>query len=129
MAKLVKSIYTGSDVTALGEITATDTLEGAYAGQITTDNDLSFDLSAGNNFKCTPTSTGTLTFTNLLAGQAGNVYLDNTAAVVISAASSVYISATDLSAINGAGVHWLSYYTDGTNVLCSVASTLTSAGA
>ena len=98
-------------------------------GTITTDNDLSFDMAASNFFKCTPSSTGTLTFTNITAGQSGNIWLDNSAAVVISAASTTYISAADLTKINSAGVYFLSYYSDGTNVMVSASSALTSAGA
>ena len=141
MAKLVKSIYTGADVTALGEVTTSDTIDGNYVfnddvtvsgvakGVVTTDNDLSFDMAVTNNFKCTPTGTGTLTFTNITAGQSGNIWLDNSAAVVISAASTTYISAADLTKINSAGVYFLSYYSDGTNVMVSASSALTSAGA
>jgi len=129
MAKLVKSIYTASDVTALGELTTSDSIEHSVAGTITTDNDLSFDMSVTNNFKCTPSSTGTLTFTNIKAGQSGNIWLDNSAEVVISAASTTYISAADLTKINSAGVYFLSYYSDGTNVMVSASSAVTSAGA
>ena len=105
------------------------TYTAAQRGTVTTDNDLSFDMSATNFFKCTPTGTGTLTFTNITAGQSGNIWLDNSAAVVISAASTTYISAADLTKINSAGVYFLSYYSDGTNVMVSASSALTSAGA
>jgi hypothetical protein len=37
-----------------------------------------------NNFKCTPTGTGTLTFTNHTAGQSGNILLDNSGGHAIS---------------------------------------------
>ena len=105
------------------------TYTAAQRGTVTTDNDLSFDMSATNFFKCTPTGNGTLTFTNITAGQSGNIWLDNSAAVVISAASTTYISAADLTKINSAGVYFLSYYSDGTNVMVSASSALTSAGA
>ena len=102
---------------------------GAATGTLTTDNDLSFDMNASNNFKCTPTSTGALTFTNITSGQSGNIWLDNSAGVVISAASTTYIASADLTTINTAGVYFLSYYSDGTNVLVSATPALTSAGA
>ena len=105
------------------------TYTAAQRGTVTTDNDLSFDMSATNFFKCTPTGNGTLTFTNITAGQSGNIWLDNSAAVVISAAATTYISAADLTKINSAGVYFLSYYSDGTNVMVSASSALTSAGA
>lgn len=104
-------------------------VDGRATGAITTDNDLSFDMSATNNFKCTPTGTGTLTFTNITAGQSGNIWLDNSGGYAISAASTTYISSADLSAISAAGVYFLSYYSDGTNALVSVSRALTSAGA
>jgi len=102
---------------------------GAATGTLTTDNDLSFDMSASNNFKCTPSGTGTLTFTNITSGQSGNIWLDNSGGHAISAASTTYIAAADLTTINTAGVYFLSYYSDGTNVLVSATPALTSAGA
>jgi len=102
---------------------------GKATGTLTTDNDLSFDMDVSNNFKCTPTSTGALTFTNITSGQSGNIWLDNSAGVVISAASTTYIASADLTTINTAGVYFLSYYSDGTNVLVSATPALTSAGA
>jgi hypothetical protein len=129
MAKLVKSIYTGSDVTALGEITDSDSIEHPVRGDVTTDNDLSFDMDATNFFKCTPTGDGTLTFTNITAGQSGNIWLDNSGGHVISAASSTYIASADLTTISTAGVYFLSYYSDGTNVMVSATPAVTSAGA
>ena len=129
MAKLVKSIYTGSDVTALGEITDSDSIEHPVRGTVTTDNDLSFDMDVTNYFKCTPTGTGTLTFTNITAGQSGNIWLDNSGGYAISAAASTYIASADLTTISTAGVYFLSYYSDGTNVMVSATPAVTSAGA
>jgi len=129
MAKLVKSIYTGSDVTALGEITDSDSIEHSVRGTVTTDNDLSFDMNATNFFKCTPTGNGTLTFTNITAGQSGNIWFDNSGGHTISAASTTYIASADLTTISTAGVYFLSYYSDGTNVMVSATPAVTSAGA
>ena len=98
-------------------------------GTVTTDNDLSFDMNATNFFKCTPTTTAALTFTNITAGQSGNIWLDNSAGVVISAAASTYIASADLTTISTAGVYFLSYYSDGTNVMVSATPAVTSAGA
>ena len=123
----------GVDVQAYDADTAkTDvdqTFTGAQRGTVTTDNDLSFDMDVTNNFKATPTGTGTLTFTNITAGQSGNIYLDNSGGHVISAAATTYISAADLTTISTAGVYWVSYFSDGTNVLCSVTPALTASGA
>ena len=107
-----------------------DTLTAPFRGTVTTDNDLSFDMSASNNFACTPSGTGTLTFTNITAGQSGNIYLNNSGGHAISAAATVLISAADLSKLSTAGAYFVSYYSaDGTNVAVSVSSAVTSAGA
>lgn len=130
MAKLVKSIYTGADVTALGELTDSDSIEHSVRGTVTTDNDLSFNMDVTNNFKCTPTGTGTLTFTNITAGQSGNIVIDNSGGYAISAASTTLISAADLTKLSTAGVYFVSYYSaDGSNAVVSVSPAVTSAGA
>ena len=82
---------------------------------ITTDNDLSFDQSASNNFKCTPSGSGTLTFTNHTAGQSGNILLINTGGHAISLAATTKGDANLATTISTAGTYWLSYYDDGTN--------------
>jgi len=106
-----------------------DTITAPMRGTVTADNDLSFDMNVTNNFKCTPTGDGTLTFTNITAGQSGNIWLDNSGGHVISAAASTYISSADLNTISAAGVYFMSYYSDGTNVMVSATPAVTSAGA
>jgi hypothetical protein len=109
----------GSDVQAFdadNAVTdAAQTFTVSQRGTITTDNDLSFDLSVTNNFKCTPTGTGTLTFTNHTAGQSGNILLDNSGAHAISLAATTKGDANLATTISTAGTYWLSYYDDGTN--------------
>ena len=124
MARIVKSIYTASDVTSLGELTTSDTLDGRYAGTLVTDNDGSFALTAGNQFKCTPTGNFTLTFTSLLAGQSGFVLLVNTGGYTVSAAATTKVGATTLATISAAGTYLLSYFTDGTNVYVTASGAL-----
>ena len=123
----------GTDVQAYDADTlkadVADTLTAPFRGTVTTDNDLSFDMSVTNHFKCTPTANGTLTFTNITAGQSGNIWLDNSGAYTISAAASTYIASADLTTISTAGVYFLSYYSDGTNVMVSATPAVTSAGA
>ncbi len=112
-------VEVGVDVQAYDADTAkTDvaqTFTASQRGTITTDNDLSFDLSATNNFSCTPTGSGTLTFTNHTAGQSGFILLDNSGGYAISAAATTKINSADLSAISAAGVYLLSYFDNGTN--------------
>jgi multidrug efflux pump subunit AcrA (membrane-fusion protein) len=126
--------YETADADILKADTA-DTITAPMAGQIT-DNvaSLSFDMSASNNFETTPSATGALTFTGFTKGQSGNIYLDNSAGVTITAASTTYINATDLTTISSAGKYFLSYYcVDATGsaeiVLVSITQVLTGAGA
>jgi hypothetical protein len=99
---------------------ATVDVSGNARGAVVTDNDLSFDLSASNNFNCTPTGGGTLTFTNHLAGQSGFVWLDNSGGHAIAAHANTKINAADLTAISTAGVYTLAYFDNGTNAYVSV---------
>lgn len=79
MPRLVKSIYTGADVTALGEFTPTDTVDGGVASTITTLTDgatITPDFSASNNFTVTLGGNRTLANpTNLVAGQSGSIFI------------------------------------------------------
>lgn len=132
-ATILKSADIGSTVQGYDADTTKNDVANLFTasqrGTVTTDNDLSFDLNTTNFFKCTPTATGTLTFTNIPVGQSGTIILDNTGGYVISCASITYISANDLTTINTAGIYKIGYISDGTNVYCSVSQALTSAGA
>jgi hypothetical protein len=100
------------------------TWSGAQRGTVTTDNDGSFDMNVTNNFKCTPTGTFTLTFTNITAGQSGWVLLVNTSGYSISAAATTKVGASTLATISTAGTYLLSYFTDGTNVYVTASGAL-----
>ena len=107
-----------------------DTITAPMRGTVTTDNDLSFDMNASNNFSCTPSGTGTLTFTNITAGQSGNIFLDNSGGHAISAAATTFINSGDLTTISTAGKYFVSYFSpDGTNVYISATPATTSQGA
>ena len=99
-----------------------DTLTAPFRGTVTTDNDLSFDQNTTNNFSCTPTGTGTLTFTNHTSGQSGYVLLDNSGGHAITAAATTKITATDLTTISTAGVYLVSYFDNGTNAYVTVSA-------
>ena len=79
MVKLVKSIYTGSDVTSLGELSATDSIDQGIAGAITALTDaatITPDLNASNNFSVTLAGNRTLANpTNITAGQSGSIFI------------------------------------------------------
>lgn len=125
-ARTALGLAIGSDVEAFDadilKADTADTLTAPFRGTITTDNDLSFDLDVTNNFSCTPTGAGTLTFTNhgSAAGQSGFVWLDNSGGHAIAAAATTKINAADLTAISTAGVYTLSYFDNGTNAYVSV---------
>jgi hypothetical protein len=78
-SRIVKSIYTGSDVTSLGETTASDTIDGVLAPTITTLTDgatITPAFSDSCNFTVTLGGNRTLANpTGLVAGQSGSVFI------------------------------------------------------
>jgi hypothetical protein len=105
-------ISVGSPVT----VDTAQTITGAKRGAITTDNDLSFDMSVGNNFHCTTSGSGTLTFTNITAGQSGFILLTNASNHSISAAATTKVNSGTLTTISTTGTYLLSYFSDATDV-------------
>ena len=79
MARLVKSIVSGSNVVGLGETTSTDQLEGRYAVEIATLTDaatITPDFGANQNFTVTLADNRTLANpTNPVVGQTGSIFL------------------------------------------------------
>jgi len=79
MARLVKSIVSGSNVIGLGETTSTDQLEGRYAVEIATLTDaatITPDFGANQNFTVTLAGNRTLANpTNPVVGQTGSIFL------------------------------------------------------
>jgi hypothetical protein len=115
----------GSDATAtipattttLAGLAVVQTFSVSQRGTVTTDNDGSFDMNATNNFLCTPTGGFALTFTNITAGQSGNIILVNGSNYAITADAATKVASTTLATISATGTYWLSYYSpDGTNV-------------
>ena len=108
----VASIATGTSIFTLNNDVG---VSGRSVGHVTTDNDGSFDLAVGNDFKCTTAGGLTLTFTNAAAGQSGNIMFINGGNHTIAAHADVAISAASLTAISATGTYHLAYY-------CSAAS-------
>ena len=79
MARIVKSIYTNTDVTSLGELTLTDTIDGALAPTITTLTDaatITPNFQTSCNF--TVTLGGNRTIANpsaMTVGQSGSIFI------------------------------------------------------
>jgi hypothetical protein len=107
------------------KLDVTQTYTTPQRGTVTADTNLSYNLNTTNNFTGTPTALGTLTFTNIAAGQNGTVLLTNSADYVISAAATTKISVADLATISVTGVYVLSYFSNGTNVYVVVSGDLT----
>jgi len=86
-------------------------------------------LAVGNDFKSTASGGLTLTFTNPVAGQSGNIMFVNGGNHAIAAHASVAISAASLTAISATGTYHLAYYcsaASGTNtILVSASAALT----
>lgn len=116
----IAGLVIGTDVQAYDADTAkTDvaqTFTVSQRGTVTTDNDGSFDLNVTNNFKCTPTGSFTLTFTNITAGQSGFILLVNGSNYTVSAHANTKVGTTTLATISATGTYLLSYFSDGTNV-------------
>jgi hypothetical protein len=109
----ISAATAGTDYAA---IATASTWSASQRGTVTTDNDGSFDMSVTNNFKCTPTATFALTFTNITAGQSGYVLLVNTGGYAVTAAATTKVNTSFLTTTSTAGTYLLSYFTDGTNV-------------
>jgi len=124
----LQSVDIGTVVQAYNAATAftnaLQTFTTSQRGTVTTDNDGSFDMNVTNNFKCTPTGTFALTFTNITAGQSGYVLLVNTGGYAITAAATTKVGASLLSTISAAGTYLLNYMTDRTNVYVTASGAL-----
>ena len=122
--QLVGYVTGAVSLTGYAQLSADQEWTGSQRGAITTDNDLSFDLNAANNFTCTPTAGGTLTFTNITAGQSGFIKLVNGSNYAIAAHANTKVTTTFLTTVSATGTYIISYYSDGTNVFCATAGAM-----
>ena len=104
------------DLGSLADTTVDNSWTGSQRGTTVTDNDGSFDMDGGNNFKCTPTGAITLTFTNITDGQSGFILLVNSGGQTVSSHTNTKVDANLLATVSTAGTYLLSYFSDGTNV-------------
>lgn len=118
--------YTPANSTLVATLAGAETLTGPKRGTQTTDNDLSFDLNATNNFKCTLAAGGTLTFTNIAsaAGQSGHIVLVNGSNYTVAKAATVKCGSSVLTTISATGSYLLAYYCDGTDVWVTASGAL-----
>lgn len=96
------------------DLTADQSWTGSQRATIVTDNDGSFDMDAGQNFKCTPTGIVNITFTNPADGQSGYIILVNGSAYAHTKASTVKAPTALLTDIAAAGTFVIGYISDGT---------------
>ena len=119
-ATILKDADIGSTVQAYDADTAKLDVDQAWTGSqrsaFVTDNDGSFDMDAGQNFKCTPTALVNFTFTNITDGQSGYILLVNGSAYAHTKSTTLKASSTLLTDIGAAGTFLVSYIADGTNV-------------
>lgn len=86
---------------------------------VITDNDLAFDLSgAGNDYSCTPSGAGTMSFTNMASntGKSGHIKFVNGSSYAIAKGSNIKCSSTLFTSISTTGTYIIGYWCDGTDV-------------
>ena len=86
---------------------------GSQRATLVVDNDGSFDMDLGQNFKCTPAGGLTLTFTNFTDGQSGFIILVNSGGHAIARHSDTIADATFVATVSAAGTYIISYISDG----------------
>ena len=98
-----------------GMLTVDQSWTGSQRATLVTDNDGSFDMNAGQNFKCTPAAGLTLTFTNFADGQSGFIILINSGGHTIALDANSKADANLATTVTAAGTYILNYISDGTN--------------
>ncbi len=98
-----------------GMLTVDQSWTGSQRATLVTDNDGSFDMNAGQNFKCTPAAGLTLTFTNFADGQSGFIILINSGGKTIALHANSKADANLATTVTAAGTYILNYISDGTN--------------
>ena len=97
------------------DLTADQSWTGSQRATLVVDNDGSFDMNLGQNFKCTPSGNFALTFTNHANGQSGYIILINSGGHTVSLAGTSKADANLATTVTAAGTYILSYIGDGTN--------------
>ena len=99
---------------------------GAHGTGSANTNSGSFDLNAGQNFKCTPTGIVNLTFTNEADGQSGYILLVNGSAYAHTKDDTTVEAPSGLlTDIGAAGTFLISYFSDGTTTYLTNSKALT----
>jgi hypothetical protein len=115
----------GASLTGLVSLTADQSWTGSQRATLVVDNDGSFDMNLGQNFKCTPAGNFALTFTNITDGQSGFILLINSGGHTVTAHANSKKDADLLATVTAAGTYLLSYLSDGTNVYLTTSAIYT----
>ena len=105
----------GSNLTGIVSLTADQAWTGSQRATLVVDNDGSFDMNLGQNFKCTPSGNFALTFTNHANGQSGYIILINSGGHTVSLHANSKADANLAATVTAAGTYILSYIGNGTN--------------
>jgi hypothetical protein len=97
---------------------------GSQRATLVIDNDGSFDLNAGQNFKCTFSAAYTLTFTNMTDGQSGFILFINSNGSTVSQAATTKADANLAATLSVAGTYVVSYISDGTNTYLTTSAVM-----
>ena len=120
------SLTINNDVSVSGRAKGTVTTVSLGTG--TSPDTAECNMALSNDFSITTLSDGCLlSFAGEVAGQSGNIHLDNSTGQTITVGAEVAINATALTSIATAGVYQLSYYCIGTGnneVLVTVSGAL-----
>ena len=125
----VASIATGTTIFTFNDDVDVDgRATGHQQASAASDNSV-MDLRISNYWTVTPDSDDTIELSNPAIGQAGIIFLDNSAGRNLSAHASILINADVLSALDTAGKYMLSYYCTATSgddtILVSATGALT----
>ena len=104
----------GSNLTGIVSLIADQAWTGSQRATLVVDNDGSFDMNLGQNFKCTPSGNFALTFTNHANGQSGYIILINSGGHTVSLHANSKADANLATVVSTAGTYILSYIGDGT---------------
>jgi len=115
----------GASLTGLVSLTGDQSWTGSQRATLVVDNDGSFDMNLGQNFKCTPSGNFALTFTNITDGQSGFILLINSGGHTVTAHANSKKDEDLLATVTAAGTYLLSYLSDGTNVYLTTSAIYT----
>ena len=106
----------GSNLTGIVSLTADQAWTGSQRATLVVDNDGSFDMNLGQNFKCTTAGNiNPFQFTNIANGQSGYIIFINSGNHTVSLHATSKADANFATVIGATGTYILSYIGDGTN--------------